>query len=116
MFYTICISKVNSKNAGEKSPARIKFKGERVKGGSMKAKYMFLRKGGKAIHLLGDISRDYYDAELIIVYEETDTDYIGNFAEGFGFINVKFAKNDCRNATEDEVKLCFQGKMGTIKF
>lgn len=34
------------------------------------AGYMFLRKGGKAIHQLGDISRDVYSAELIVVNGE----------------------------------------------
>lgn len=65
--------------------------------------YMFIRKGGKAIHQLGDISRDYYNAELINVDSEEDEYYIGNFCEGFGFIGVKFKKSDCRKATQEEV-------------
>lgn len=79
-------------------------------------KFMLLKKGGKALHLLGDISRDYYDAELIYVHDETDEYYIGHFAEGFGFINVKFLKTDCRDATEEEIEICKQGKMETLKF
>ena len=79
-------------------------------------KYMFIKKGGKAIHQLGDISRFEYDAELIYVHGETDTDWIGQYCEGFGFVNVKFAKEDCRDATDEEVKLCTQGLMKTIKF
>lgn len=66
---------------------------------------MFLKKGGKAIHLLGDISRDVLDAELIFVHSEDENNYIGHFAEGFGFINVKFAKEDCREASDEEVKM-----------
>ena len=67
-------------------------------------KNMFLRKGGKAIHQLGDISRDVYDVELIEVYDEDGDNWIGMFAEGYGFIHVKFAKSDCREATEEEIK------------
>lgn len=79
-------------------------------------RYMFIRKGGRAIHKLGDISRDFYDAELIIVNDEDEENYIGRFADGFGFINVKFFKSDCREATEEEVELCRKGKMKSIKF
>ena len=67
-------------------------------------KNMFLRKGGKAIHSLGDISRDVYDVELIEVYDEDGYNWIGMFAEGYGLIHVKFAKSDCREATEEEIK------------
>jgi len=79
-------------------------------------KYMFIKKGGKAIHQLGDISRFEYDAELIHVHGETDTDWIGSYCEGFGFFDVKFAKEDCRDATDEEVELCTKGLMETIKF
>lgn len=79
-------------------------------------KYMFLKKNGKAIHQLGDISRKVLDAELIIVKKETEDSYVGHFAEGFGLINVKFAKSDCRLATEEEVELCREGKMKEIIF
>ena len=65
--------------------------------------YFFLRKGGKAIHKLGDISRDYYNAELIIINSEEEDNYIGNFSEGFGFIDVKFKKSDCKKATQEEI-------------
>ncbi|MGL5331145.1 MAG: hypothetical protein ACRDD7_17915 [Peptostreptococcaceae bacterium] len=40
-------------------------------------KEMFIKKGGKATHQLGDISRETLDAELIYVTKETDTDYVG---------------------------------------
>ena len=80
------------------------------------SKYMLIRKGGKAIHMLGDISRDFFDAELIIVHDEDEENYIGHYAEGFGFINVKFRKSDCRLAADEEVELCFKGKMEDVKF
>ena len=69
------------------------------------SKYMFIRKGGKAIHKLGDISRDYYNAELIVVHSEDENNWIGNYVEGFGFIDVKFAKEDCKEASDEEVKM-----------
>lgn len=68
-------------------------------------KYMFLRKGGKAIHILGDITRNVYNAELILVDGEDESNWIGHFAEGYGFINVKFAKADCKEATDEEIKM-----------
>ena len=77
-------------------------------------KDMFLRKGGKAIHQLGDISRDVYNAELITVYDEDKDNWIGQFVEGFGFINVKFAKSDCKEATEEEIKQWFHNKDSII--
>ena len=80
------------------------------------SKPMFIKKGGKAIHQLGDISRDVYDAELIFINNEDEDNYIGSYAEGFGFINVKFNKADCRDATEEEVEMCYKGKMEEIKF
>lgn len=69
------------------------------------SKYMFIRKGGKAIHKLGDISRDCLNAELICVHSEDENNWIGNYVEGFGFIDVKFAKADCREASDEEVKM-----------
>lgn len=67
-------------------------------------KLMFIKKGGKAVHKLGDLSRATYDAELICVSNETESDWIGNYAEGFGFYGVHFEKADCRDATEEEVQ------------
>lgn len=77
-------------------------------------KDMFLRKGGKAIHQLGDISRDVYNAELITIYDEDEDNWIGQFVEGFGFINVKFAKSDCKEATEEEIKQWFHNRDSII--
>ena len=65
---------------------------------------MFLRKGGQATHkLLGDITRDTLDDELIIVDDETDTQYIGGFVNGLGCEGVMFNKKDCRYPTDKEV-------------
>lgn len=79
-------------------------------------KYMLIRKGGKAVHQLGDLSRDCFDAELIVVGDEDEENYIGRYAEGFGFCGVKFLKNDCRIANEEEIELCLKGDMEKIKF
>lgn len=55
-----------------------------------------------AIHKLGDISRD--EPDLCIVYKEDEENYIGNWVEGFGFIEVKFPKETTRPLTEEEKK------------
>jgi len=67
-------------------------------------KLMFIKKGGTAIHKLGNISRNTYDAELICVSDEDSENWIGNYAEGFGLFGVKFNKADCRDATDTEVQ------------
>ena len=61
---------------------------------------MILKGGSPAIHKLGDIWRPVDD--LIRVHSENENQYIGNFEEGFGFIDVKFDKNDCRPLTQEE--------------
>lgn len=66
-------------------------------------KLMFIKKNGKAITEIGDLSRDCYDVELICVSNEDENNWIGNYAEGFGFFGVKFAKEDCREASDEEV-------------
>lgn len=62
---------------------------------------MVLKGGAPALHKLGNISRT--DDEFIDVKEETETEYIGNFSEGFGYIDVRFDKKDCRPITKEEV-------------
>ena len=68
-------------------------------------KLMFLKKNGVAISENGktNFSRDCYNVELICVSNETNKYWIGNFAEGIGFFNIHFAKEDCREATDEEV-------------
>lgn len=68
-------------------------------------KLMFIRKGGKAKSKNGDFdfSRDYLDAELICISSEDTNNWIGNYAEGLGFFDIHFAKEDCREANEEEV-------------
>lgn len=78
--------------------------------------YFLLRKGAKALHKTGNIGRDCLDAELIVVHEETDFHYIGNFAEGLGFVNVRFNKKDCRKPSEKEFRMCMVGRMEEVKF
>ncbi|MEK9134808.1 MAG: hypothetical protein AAB451_00665 [Patescibacteria group bacterium] len=54
----------------------------------------------KAIHLLGDISSK--TPNLCSIHGEDDENYIGNWVEGFGFINVKFPKATTRELTQEE--------------
>ena len=63
-------------------------------------KIMILKGGSPAIHMTGDIGRKCDNK--IRIHSEDDTYYIGNFEEGFGFINVKFNKSDCRPLTQME--------------
>lgn len=52
------------------------------------------------MHLLGDISRK--NPGLCSIHGEDDKDYIGNWVEGFGFINVRFPKETTRELTQEE--------------
>ncbi len=54
----------------------------------------------KAIHKLGDISRDQPD--LCIIDSETDDDYIGKWVTGFGYVRVRFPKDTTRELTAAE--------------
>lgn len=56
----------------------------------------------KAMHKLGDISRDVPD--LCIVNAMEGDNYIGAWVEGFGFIGVKFPKATTRPLTFEEIK------------
>ncbi|GAB6989605.1 hypothetical protein [Paenibacillus pini] len=64
-------------------------------------KYMVLLGGRPAKHKLGDIGRK--EDDFIRVFREDEEYFIGNFTEGFGFIDVKYKKVDCRNLTVEEV-------------
>lgn len=64
-------------------------------------KYMILLGGKPAKHTLGDIGRE--QDEVIRVFKEDEESYIGNFEEGFGFVNVEFKKEDCRNLNQEEI-------------
>jgi hypothetical protein len=55
----------------------------------------------KALHKLGDISRD--EPDLCWVNKETKYHFIGHWETGFGMINVKFPKETTRELTKDEV-------------
>jgi len=55
----------------------------------------------KAIHKLGDISRDTPD--LCRVYDEDDENYYGMWETGFGFFDVEFPKDTTRPLTKEEV-------------
>lgn len=56
----------------------------------------------KAIHKLGDISRDKED--ICRINKETEKDYIGSWVTGFGFVEVKFPKDTTRKRTPNEIK------------
>lgn len=56
----------------------------------------------KAIHKMGDISRDRPD--LAIVFEEDDDNLYGNWFFGYGFINVKFPKNTTKELTDTDIE------------
>lgn len=64
------------------------------------SKYMMAT---KAFHqFAGDISRE--QPELCSIEWETNTHYIGSWAEGFGLIGVKFPKETTRDLTPEEFK------------
>jgi len=65
----------------------------------IKPKYLM---GTKAIHLLGDISRDEFD--LFSTSAETEKYWIGMWVTGFGFFNVLFPKETSRELTNEEVE------------
>lgn len=54
----------------------------------------------RAIHKLGDISRDKPD--LCWVRDEDDEAYIGAWVAGFGYLNVRFPKSTTRELTAEE--------------
>ena len=54
-----------------------------------------------AIHTLGDISRD--EPDLCFIEQEERCHYIGQWATGFGFIDVHFPKSTTRDLTPEEV-------------
>jgi len=62
-------------------------------------KYMM---AAKAMHKIGDISREKED--ICIIHAENDQNYIGNWVTGFGFINVEFPKKTTREFTPCEIK------------
>jgi hypothetical protein len=68
----------------------------------MKRRKMSVRcmMGTTAIHKLGDISRD--EPDLCYIHEEDSDNYIGNWATGFGFIDVRFPKSTTRELTPEE--------------
>ena len=56
----------------------------------------------KAIHMLGDISRD--EEDLCLIHGKDPENYIGSWVTGFGFIDVKFPKKTTRELTQDEIE------------
>ena len=56
----------------------------------------------KALHQLGDISRD--EEDICRIAREDGQDYVGAWVTGFGFFDVKFPKEPTRDLTEAEVE------------
>ena len=67
----------------------------------MKTRIMVLNGGSPAMHKLGNIGRK--DDSFIIITDDKDDQYIGQFAEGFGFVHVEFNKSDVRPCTKEEI-------------
>ena len=82
----------------------------------MKPRYMILNGGCPAIHKLGDIRRD--EDDLIYVKSETADLFIGNFVEGFGFMDVEFRKCDCRPLNPSEIEKLNNSviRLGAIRY
>lgn len=53
-----------------------------------------------ALHKLGDISRD--EPDLAIIYGDSGDDWVGQWATGIGYINVRFPKATTRELTDGE--------------
>lgn len=70
----------------------------------IECKYMIAT---KAIHKLGDISREFEHLStenLCQVCKENDEEYIGSWITGFGFFDVAFSKETTRELTEEEIE------------
>lgn len=81
------------------------------------SKHMMLRKNGEAWHCRGDLHRDELAWEPIFVYAEDGSDYwVGHYVEGFGFIDVRFLKSDCRDMTEAELQHYENAKLEIVGF
>lgn len=61
-----------------------------------------------AFHQLGDISRDQPD--LALITGEDEHDWIGQWVEGLGYIDVRFPKGTTRPLTADEAER-FNGRV-----
>lgn len=77
---------------------------------------MILKGGSPAIHILGNIGRD--EDDLVIIKSENEQHFIGNFVEGFGFMDVEFKKSDCRPLTSTEIEKLNNSviQLGRIKY
>lgn len=56
----------------------------------------------KAVHKLGDISRE--EGDLCTIHARAGDNYIGNWVTGFGFIEVKFPRATTRRLNAAEKK------------
>jgi hypothetical protein len=67
-----------------------------------KRKFSHFAIATKAIHMLGDISRD--EPDLCRIYDADEDNYYGMWETGFGFVDVQFPKETTRQLTKEEVE------------
>ncbi len=79
-----------------------------TKKGQIVTRYMMAT---KAMHRLGDISRD--EPDICIIESEQDDHFVGQWVTGLGFVNVRFPKDTTRELTEQEVEH-YQGKAYSV--
>lgn len=63
---------------------------------------VLILEGSHAFHQLGDIGRPGFGSQKIVVDAYKPPWMVGNFLEGFGFMNVHFPKDECREMTTEE--------------
>jgi hypothetical protein len=78
----------------------LKGLADEVKEVAKKYEYPRYMMATKAMHMLGDISRETPD--LCFIEKEEGENYVGSWVEGHGFFNVKFPKETTRELTEEE--------------
>ena len=54
-----------------------------------------------------------YERGILLRFDKEN--WIGNYAEGYGLFGVKFAKKDCRETTDEEVKQWIKDR-NSVKF
>lgn len=67
----------------------------------------------KAVHMLGDISRDQRDY-CVVGLNPVDGNYIGNWITGFGFVEVKFPVETTYCLTRSEMATFKKKRFGIV--
>ena len=65
-----------------------------------KSRVMILKAGCDAIHTLGNLKRE--EDSHVFVVEDDESHFKGNFLDGYGFIDIKFNKEDVRELSDSE--------------